>query len=154
MAKAPEGPKVSDKQIEKKIEIKEIKPEKFEKHEKIEIKEHKPEKFEKHEFKEHKIEKFEKIEKHEHKELKIEKIEHKEISKLEHGEKHIPKEKDGKELVENPGDIYDPIRDLGVAKEHLALLEDAAKRMRHFIETAERPDMGKGALNNEPGKSS
>lgn len=107
MKKASEGPKTTDKQLEKKIELKEIKPEK---------------------------------------------VENKEFSKVEIGEKHIPKEKDGKELVENPGDIYDPVRDIGLAKEYLAQLEEAAQRMRHFIESAERPDMDKDALKNEPGK--
>jgi hypothetical protein len=144
------------KSIEKKIEIKEGKPEKlehkelkFEKVEKNEFKEHK------NEFKEHKHEKIEikehKLEKNEHKEFKIEIKEHSKIEIKEHGEKHIPKEKDGKELVENPGDIFDPIRDLAAAKQHLANLQEAAKNMQHFIDNAERPDLGKGALKNEKG---
>jgi hypothetical protein len=94
-------------------EFKELKPEKFEgkdkleKFEKNEIKEHK------HEKPEHKIElKEHKNEKIEIKEFKHEKIETKEITKIEHPEKQIFKEKDGKEIkeggFEGPGGPGDP----------------------------------------------
>jgi hypothetical protein len=148
------------KNIEKKIEIKEGKPEKVEKFEHKELKFEKAEKNEfkehKNEFKEHKHEKIEikevKIEKNEHKEFKVEIKEHSKLEIKEHGEKGIPKEKDGKELVEGGHDhVFDPIRDLAAAKQHLASLEDAVKNMQHFIDNAERPDLGKGALKNEKG---
>ena len=34
--------------------------------------------------------------------------------------------------------------------QHAALLEQSATVLRHFIEQAERPDLGEGALTNEP----
>ena len=62
-------------------------------------------------------------------------------------------EKDGKELVENPGDIFDPVLQIEALKAHLEQLEKAAVEVRHFIESAERPDLGEGALKNEKDKS-
>lgn len=154
MAKAPTP---TPKQIEKKIEITEgknfHKELKIEKIEKLEHKELKLEKVEKNELKEHK---HEKIEKPEIKEAKHEKIEIKEHTKIEikeHGEKTIPKEKDGKELVEGGGfDPGDPGPLIDVMKAHLEQLEAAASQVRHFIDNAERPDLGEGALKNEKGK--
>jgi len=155
MAKNP-TPTASAKRIDKKIEIVEgknfHKELKIEKIEKFEHKELKFEKVEKNELKEFK---HEKIEKPEFKEAKNEKIEHKEFKEFkEHGEKTVPKEKDGKELVENPGDIFefDPVLQIDALKAHLEQLEKAAAEVRHFIETAERPDLGEGALKNEKGK--
>ncbi|KTE26310.1 MULTISPECIES: hypothetical protein [unclassified Sphingopyxis] len=137
MAKQP-------KRLEKKIEI--VEGKNF----------HKELKIEKIEKIEHKELKHEKLEKNELKENKNEKIEHKEFKEFkefkEHGEKPI-KEKDGKELVENPGDIFDPVLQIEALKAHLEQLEKAAVEVRHFIESAERPDLGEGALKNEKDKS-
>lgn len=130
-----------------KIEIKEhkdLKIEKIEKNEAKEHKDHKLEKLEKNEAKEHKDakhEKLEKVETKEHKDAKVEKlekIEHKELSKLEHAEKPVGKEKDGKEIFEGPGDgpIGDPF-------------EQGAGAAAHFIQPEERPDLSRGALSGE-----
>lgn len=154
MAKAPTPTPSAAKRLEKKIEIVEgknfHKELKIEKIEKIEHKEAKLEKVEKNELKEYK---HEKTEKPEIKEAKNEKIEQKEFKEFkEHGEKTIPKEKDGKELVENPGDIFETGPLVDVMKTHLEQLEKAVTEVRHFIENAERPDLGEGALKNEKGK--
>ncbi len=157
------------KRIEKKIETKEFKVEKLEKIEakehkdlklekieKNEIKEHKDakqEKLEKNEAKEHKDAKHEKAEKNEIKEHKdgkqekIEKLENKEISKLEQGEKPQGKEKDGKELVEGPGNPGDPI------EQRLGALEQSMASMQHFITQSQRPDLSRGALSGEQSSS-
>lgn len=128
---------------EGKNEAKEHKPE-FKEH-KPEFKEHKPE------FKEHKLEKFEKIE---HKEFKVEfeKLPKHEIKELE---KQIPDKTAGKDLVEtgplNPGD---PVELSQAARQtlesHAGALEQSAQEIRHFIEQADRPDLGQGALKQEP----
>ena len=133
-ASEPEKPA---KTLEKKLEA----AEKFIKQEKIEKFEHKekPEKFE-HKEKPEKIEHKEKPEKIEHKE----KIETKEVSKLEHPEKTLGKEKDGKEIAEggpiNPGD---PVL------LRLAALEQSMAAVQHFITTGQRPDLSRGALASE-----
>jgi len=139
-----------------KPEFKEHKDVKHEKIEKNEIKEHKDakqEKLEKNEAKEHKDAKHEKIEKNEIKEHKdakhekLEKPEFKEFSKFESPEKQIGKEKDGKEIVEGPiGKPGDPI------EQRLAALEQAVGNMQHFITSAQRPDLSRGALTGEPDK--
>ncbi|MET0340203.1 MAG: hypothetical protein ABW252_04345 [Polyangiales bacterium] len=124
------------------------------------FKELKAEKIEKLERKELKIEKAEhkelKNEKVEIKELKLEKVEkleHKEIAKLEHGEKPGFKEKDGKELKESgyegpgwPGGPGDP----GPIVGRLAALEQAVASLGHFIAAGQRPDLTRGALTSEP----
>ena len=151
---------IKHEKIEK-IEIKDHKDFKIEKIEKNENKEHKDtkiEKIEKNEFKEHKDAKHEKQEKnelkehkdakHEKTETKIEnkelKIENKEIGKIEHPEKPIGKEKDGKEIVEIPGG------DPGNIAERLGALEQSVGNMQHFITSGERPDLSRGALSGEP----
>jgi hypothetical protein len=168
-AQSAAGPQ---KQVEKKIETKEFKFEKIEKNEakehKIEIKEHKDvkvEKVEKNEHKEHKDAKQEKLEKNEvkeHKDAKHEKQEKPEIkehkdAKLETiekfdqadkfslPEKTVPKEKDGKELVEvNPGDLVgDPVL------QRISALEQGMVAMQHFIASVQRPDLSQGALSGE-----
>jgi hypothetical protein len=136
-----------------KIEAKEHKDLKQEKIEKNEAKEHKDskhEKVEKNEAKEHKDAKNEKLEKNELKEHKdakhekIEKLEAKEISKIEHPEKQIGKEKDGKEIFEGPGtNPGDPI------EQRIGALEQNVATMQHFITSAQRPDLSQGALSGE-----
>ena len=150
---APEKPIKIEAKDNFKIEKNEIKEHKDAKHEKLEkneTKEHKDakhEKLEKNEFKEHKDAKHEKIEKNEikeHKDAKHEKIEHKEkiekierkeIAKLEHPEKVI---------------FEGPIRENGNPVEaRLAALE---QKLQHFIDTAQRPDLSRGALSGEQTK--
>jgi hypothetical protein len=127
-----------------KIEIKEhkdLKLEKIEKNEAKEHKDHKIEKLEKNEHKEHKdakLEKVEKLEAKEHKDAKIEKIEIKEHSKIEHAEKPVGKEKDGKEIFEGPGG--DPLGDP---------FAQGAGGAAHFIQPEDRPDLSRGALSGE-----
>jgi hypothetical protein len=148
---------------EGKLEIKESKLEHKEFKEKPEIKEgkDKPEfKEGKNEFKEHK---------NELKEHKLEKFEHKEFSKFEQKEviekptkieikeieKQIPDKTAGKDLVEtgplNPGD---PVEFGQVTRQtleaHASALEQSAQQIRHFIEESDRPDLGEGALKQEP----
>jgi len=144
----------SKPQLEKKIEIKEFK-EKPEKIEKNEIKEHKDakhEKIEKNELKEHKDAKHEKLEKNElkeHKDAKHEKLEKIEkLEQLEHVEKQIPKEKDGKEIFEGPqgGDPGGPV------EQRLAALEQSMANIQHFITSNQRPDLSRGALSGEADK--
>jgi len=165
-------PEPTLKLTDKKIEIKESIKEKFEKIEKPEFKEHKDlkqEKIEKNEAKEHKDAKHEKNEKNEfkeHKDAKVEKLEKneikehkdakhekheknesKEISKLEFPEKQIPKEKDGKEIFEGPqGNPGDPI------EQRMAALEQNLANLQHFITSAQRPDLSRGALSGESDK--
>ena len=173
----PQGtgePASAAKLTDKKVEIKELHKEKFEKIEKPEFKEHKDvkhekiekvehkehkdakiEKIEKNEAKEHKDAKVEKIEKNEakeHKDAKVEKVEklekleQKELSKLEHGEKTQGKEKDGKEIAEGPGNPGDPI------EQRLSALEQSVGHLQHFISSALRPDLSRGALSGEADK--
>jgi hypothetical protein len=168
-ATPPEAAKTAEKKIEfKEIkEIKEIKVEKNEKVEKAEFKEfkdHKHEKLEKNENKEHKDAKHEKIEKNEikeHKDAKHEKLEknelkehkdakHEKIEKLEAkeiAEKPVGKEKDGKEIAEGPQDPGGPI------EQRLAMLERSMASLQHFITSAQRPDLSRGALSAEPDAS-
>ena len=144
-----------------KIEVKEHKDVKIEKLEKNENKEHKDaknEKLEKNEFKEHKDAKHEKTEKneikehkdakHEKAETKVEtkefKVEAKEIGKLEHPEKPIGKEKDGKELVDGPGDPGNIAERVGALEQSVSTLH------QHFIASGQRPDLSRGALSGEP----
>jgi hypothetical protein len=107
-----------------------------EKPEKLEFKE-KPEK---HEHKE-------KPEKHEHKE-KPEKFEHKE--KLEFIEKPPRIEIVEKPIFEGgPKDIAEgPAQGLpgGPVEQRLATLEQAVASLQHFISSAQRPDLSRGAL--------
>jgi hypothetical protein len=165
MARPPKKPpadkaaaKAPDKQIEK---IKQEKAEKLEhkdhkdwkekelkqeKAEKLEHKDHKDWKEGKEgkEHKEVKQEKAEKLENKDHKDWKegkelkeVDKLQ-KEHTKIEVAEKHVGKEKDGKELVENPGDIFqqgDPLAGAGNAQ--------------HFINQGDRPDLSGGALSGE-----
>jgi hypothetical protein len=154
------------KNVEKKVEFKEIKEFKVEKHEKLEkselkeFKDHKHEKLEKNEAKEHKDAKLEKLEKNEAKEHKdakheklekneikehkdakqekLEKLESKEISKLENPEKPI---------AEGPGGPGGPG---GPVEERLAMLEQSMASMQHFITSGQRPDLSRGALSAEP----
>lgn len=143
----------------KKLEFKEFAKDYF----KHEHKDHK-EKPEKHEIKEIK-EKHEKIEQKEVKEVKevkefkaekFEKLEHKEFGKFEHGEKQVGKEKDGKELKEAsfegpgggwPGGPGDPGP---FVQQQIAAIEQALGQLRHFITSAQRPDLSQGALTSEP----
>jgi hypothetical protein len=133
---------------------KELKPEKLEKGEK----EFKGDKLERKEFKEDKPEKFER------KELKEDKLEGKDIkSEKPENEKLKPElekpepEKAKPEREKPPGTeggrIPDPTT-LPVDREgllqHAEALEQAARRLRHFIEQGERPDLSQGALQNEP----
>ena len=153
---APEPtPSEPGKTTEKKVELKEIKEFKefkVEKNEKIEksefkdLKDNKQEKLEKNENKEHKDTKLEKLEKNEakeHKDAKHEKIEKPEIK--EFAEKPIGKEKDGKEIIEGPQGPGGPV------EQRLALLEQSVANMQHFITSAQRPDLSRGALAGEPG---
>jgi chromosome segregation ATPase len=150
------GPKALEKvqkEIEKGLLVKEkleIKEHKLElKEAKNEIKEHKDAK---NEFKEHKNE-F-KEHKNEFKEIKQEleklpKIEVKEV------DKQVPDKPPSKEVVEGPlGPGGDPGPFAGVSREaleaHASALEQAAQQVRHFIEQSDRPDLGEGALRNEP----
>ncbi|MBV9782399.1 MAG: hypothetical protein JO264_01130 [Acidisphaera sp.] len=142
-------------ETKQKVEAKEAKLEKIEiKEQKLEVKEHKDskiEKLEKNEAKEHKdakVEKAEKNEAKEHKDAKLEKIEHKEIGKLEHPEKTVGKEKDGKEIVEQGGNPGDPV------ELRLSALEQSVASLQHFITSAQRPDLSRGALSGEPGGTS
>jgi hypothetical protein len=124
--------------------------------EKIEAKDAKVEKIEHKEFKELKAEKIErkehkdvKVEKLEHKELKLEKLEQKELSKLEHGEKTIGKEKDGKELKEAGFEGPGPVGP-GPVETRLSALEQTVSQLAHFIASEQRPDLSRGALSGEP----
>jgi hypothetical protein len=88
--------------------------------------------------KEHKLEKFE--HKHEIKEIKNEKLEHKDLIKIEIGET--------KDFEIDPGG---PVSfDKSALAAQADALEEAARQLRHFIETGERPDLRGGALRNEP----
>jgi len=152
-----------------KIEVKEHKDVKIEKLEKNENKEHKDaknEKLEKNEFKEHKDAKHEKTEKNEikeHKDAKHEKaevknetkefkveakehgkLETKDIGKIENPEKPVGKEKDGKELVDGPGDPGNIAERLGSIEQRVSDLH------QHFIAQGQRPDLTRGALSSEP----
>ena len=136
-----------------KIEVKEHKDVKIEKLEKNENKEHKDaknEKLEKNEFKEHKDAKHEKAEvKNETKEFKVEakehgKLETKDIGKIENPEKPVGKEKDGKELVDGPGDPGNIAERLGTIEQTVSDLH------QHFIAQGQRPDLTRGALSSEP----
>jgi len=141
--------KVEKNEKIEKSEFKDLKDNKQEKLEKNENKEHKDtklEKLEKNEAKEHKDAKNEKLEKNEfkeHKDAKHEKIEKPEIK--EFAEKPIGKEKDGKEIVEGPQGPGGPV------EQRLALLEQSVANMQHFITSAQRPDLSRGALAGEPG---
>jgi len=160
---------VGEKQIEKiQKDIEKFKPEKELKLEKLEFKEHKPEG--KAEIKEIK----EKPEKHEIKdwkeknELKEHKLEWKESAAKElkfEFEKQLPKEHkpELKEVaLEKPPAIEgivqppvgDPVESAGLSRDalsqHADALEQAARQLRHFIEQSDRPDLGGGALANEP----
>jgi hypothetical protein len=171
MAEPIPSPKLTDKKTEIKESIKIEKVEKFEKPEfkehkdlknekleKNEAKEHKDakhEKAEKNEAKEHKDAKHEKLEKNElkeHKDAKHEKLEKneaKELAKPEFPEKQIPKEKDGKEIFEGPQPTPgDPI------EQRLAALEQSVANLQHFITSAQRPDLSRGALSEEPDRPS
>jgi hypothetical protein len=153
----------NEKQIEKvkadneKFEEKFLKGE-IEKPPKQEVKEKNDFKESKNEIKEHKGEK-------EFKHEKFEKIEHKgelkedlknEIEKLKR-EKELVKE-GGKSEFEKPpaseGPVIPEESTLPIDREGLAqhadALEDAARRLRHFIDQSERPDLSRGALRNEP----
>lgn len=123
-----------------KQEIKELKVEKREfKEQKLEVKELKGDKNELKEAKqEHK--EF----KNEHKELKVEKDEIKEFDKPA-GEKPGP--------AEGRGEIPDPTTlpvDREALLQHADALEHAAQQLRHFIDKSERPDLSRGALQDEP----
>ena len=164
MARPPKKPKASDtgaakapdKQIEK---IKQEKPEKLEHkdHKDWKEKELKQEKAEKLEHKDHKDwkegkegkelkqEKAEKLENKDHKDWKegkeikeIDKLQ-KEHTKIEIAEKPQGKEKDGKEIVENPGDIF----------EQQGNPAAGAGNAQHFINQGDRPDLSGGALSGE-----
>lgn len=165
------------KEIEKPLGIKEVKPEVKEFKEKPEIKESKNEakeqkpeikeakneaKEHKPEFKEHKPE-FKEIkpEIKEHKlELKEFKVEFEKHPKTEIKEfdKVVPDKLPGKEIAEGlPGGGGDPSPFAGLSRDaleaHAASLEQAAAEVRHFIEQADRPDSGEGALANEPDRN-
>jgi transformer-2 protein len=145
---------------EHKNEVKEHKPE-FKEH-KPEFKEHKPEiKEHKNESKEHKPEikehkpeiKETKLEKHEIKEFKVELEKHPKLEVKEF-DKVIPDKLPGKESFEGPqGQPGDPSPFAGLSREaleaHATSLEQQAEEIRHFIEQADRPDTGGGALQNE-----
>jgi hypothetical protein len=141
--------KVEKNEKIEKSEFKELKDNKQEKIEKNENKEHKDakiEKLEKNEAKEHKDAKNEKLEKNEfkeHKDAKHEKIEKPEVK--EFFEKPIGKEKDGKEIAEGPQGPGGPV------EQRLAMLEQSVTSMQHFITSAQRPDLSRGALAGEPG---
>lgn len=96
----------------------------------------------KNEFKDEVKEGKEKSEKNENKEGKNEFKEDKD-AKPEHESK----------LPEKPIELIEPFSsDVGRAAllEHAEALEGAARVLRHFIEQAERPDLRRGALHNEP----
>ena len=146
-----EGKELKNEKLEKeknekelKDESKELKREKFERKEfKQEIKELKNEKFE---VKEDKLEgKDIKSEKPENEKLKPE------LEKPPESEKAKPEVEKGPEA--EGGRIPDPTT-LPVDREgllqHADALEQAARRLRHFIEQGERPDLSQGALRNEP----
>lgn len=163
--------------IEKKIEVKQEKPEKsehkFEKFEKIEKPEHKFEKFEKIEKPEHKFEKFEKIEKREHKFEKFEKSEFEPKVVREPKDFREPKEVLEPKRVLEPKEIREP-KGLQEPKgfnepkgllepkqfevppggpdpfDRIARLEAAVEQLSHFISQQLRPDLAGGALRNEP----
>jgi DNA repair exonuclease SbcCD ATPase subunit len=152
-AGAPKALEKVQKEIEKGLLVKEkleIKEQKLEfKELKNEFKEHKDAK---NEFKEHKNE-F-KEHKHEIKEIKqeLEKLPKFEIKEVD---KQVPDKLPGKEVVEGPlGPGGDPGPFAGLSREaleaHAGALEQAAQQVRHFIEQADRPDLGEGALRNEP----
>jgi hypothetical protein len=137
-----------------KTPLKEIKDNKYEKLEKVEVKEHKPEKFEIKEHKPEKYEKHEKFEKHEYKELKVEKFEIGEIPPA-----HIPPIPKLSEVAPGlPGGPPAGAGGLGGMFGHEsagfgALHESSgwgSPQQPHFIPRELRPDLGRGALSNEP----
>ena len=74
------------------------------------------------------------------------------------GKSEFKDDKDAKAEVEpkhpeKPDEVIDPFS-TGVSRaallEHAEALENAARVLRHFIEQAERPDLRRGALHNEP----
>jgi hypothetical protein len=169
----PEGG--SEERTTKDLEKIKADDEKFHKHEIKDFKEPKQEKIEKNEQKEFKNEakelKIEKLEKREWKELKHEKVEKEKRDKDERkelkNEKYEIKEKDNKlerkdiksekPEFEKPtrevGEIPDPTTlpiDRDSLMQHADALEQAARQLRHFIETSERPDLSQGALKKEP----
>jgi hypothetical protein len=157
------------KNVEKKVETKEIKDvkefkieknEKLEKSEFKEFKDHKNEKLEKNETKEHKDAKIEKLEKNEakeYKDTKQEKLEKNEIKEHKDGKQEKLEKLEIKELskielpekpiVEGPGGPDGPG---GPVEERLATLEQSVASMQHFITSGQRPDLSRGALSAEP----
>ena len=148
MCVAPSKPILKDfKDLKKdkfeKIERKELKVEKIEKPERKELKDARKE------IKELKREKLEKVEKIESKE----KFESKELEK-------IPHEKPPKELVEDPKFLEEPPIERpplerpfgagGTVEDRVGQLEQAVEELTHFILEGMRPDLGQGALSNEP----
>ena len=140
-----------EKQKLEKPELKEVKNELKEvKEHKNELKEqkHEKEKREKEKSeKEAKLEKFEKVE-------KLEKNEKFENEKLKDGAKNElekrPFEKTQKENIEKHvgegGQPFDP----DILRRQAEALEESARQLRHFIDEGERPDLGGGALRDEP----
>ena len=108
----------------------------------------KNEKIEKNEIKENKGEKEYKNEKIEIKELKREKenkLEFKEFNKEGKNEFEKPPRAEG---VTIPDPTTLPIERESLLQ-HAETLEQAAQQLRHFIEQSERPDLSRGALQNE-----
>jgi hypothetical protein len=140
--------KVADKLLKQEIEKppkREVKEKNEFKEAKNEAKELKREKLEKNEVKEQKGEKELKREKLE-KEIKLEIKEIKEFG----WEGKVPFEKQpGREGPEAPGEVPLPVDRESLAQ-HADALEQAARRLRHFIERGERPDLSGGALKDEP----
>lgn len=129
-------PEVKEKEEfkEHKNELKELKPEK----EKPEFKEGK------NELKEFKREK-EKPEKEGKDKIEVEKrpFEKQVIEK--------PNIKEGgKSEFEKPPGSEGPILDRDSLIKHAEALEESARQLRHFIDKGERPDLGGGALRDEP----
>jgi hypothetical protein len=135
----PEPQAARAKQLEK---IKPEKEHKLEIKEKIEWKEHKLE------WKEHKLEWKE--HKNELKEFKAEWKEHK--PEIIEGGKLIF-EGDPKGPVEGGpigGGLVDPVQNRDALLAHADALVKQGEELRHFIESSDRPDVGEGALKNEP----
>ena len=162
----PEKSNLSDKDtIKENKEFKDTKNEKFEKekenkdakselNEKVKFENEKNVKLEgKNEFQEKPPKDETKFEgKNEVKE-KTEKDESKEGKNEFKDDKDAKAEVEPKDPHEKPGEAMAPFN-TGVSRaallDHAQALENAARVLRHFIEQAERPDLRRGALHNEP----
>ena len=130
----------NEKQIEKIKADNEKLPFEKQKLEKPEFKESK------NELKEHKGEKEkpekEKFEKHE----KHEKLEKHDKPEIEKNPKEGKSEFEKSGAAEGPEHPFDPV----ILRKHAEALEESARQLRHFIDQGERPDLGGGALRDEP----